>query len=65
MQFKTLTVFVCVCLMLVILYVVTAIVVQCMTGMQLSDSLTVGVFGLFGSELAVCGFLKLAKIKKE
>ena len=62
---KSLTLFVIACLVLVIAYVVTAIIVQIVTGIPLSDSLTVGVFGLFGTELAVCGFLKIFKIRKE
>lgn len=61
---KSLTAFVVGCLLFVILYVITAIIVQCYTGIQLSDSLTVGVFGLFGTELAVSGFIKIFKIKK-
>ena len=62
---KTLTVFVIVCLMFVILYIITAIIVQVVTGMPLPDSLTVSTLGLFGTELAVCGFLKIFKIRKE
>lgn len=62
---KSLTAFVISCLMFVILYVIIAIVVQVVTGIALSDSLTVGVFGLFGTELAVSGFIKIFKIKKE
>ena len=61
---KSLTAFVVGCLLFVILYIITAVVVQVYTGMQLSDSLTVGVFGLFGTELAVSGFIKIFKIKK-
>ena len=62
---KSLTKAVIACIAFVVLYVVTSIVVQITTGMQLSDSLTVGVFGLFGTELAVTGFIKIFKIKKE
>ena len=61
---KSLTAFVIACLGIVILYVITAVIVQCVTGMPLSDSLTMGVFGLFGTELAVSGFIKIFKIKK-
>ena len=61
---KSLTAFVVSCILFVILYVITAIVVQIYTGKQLSDSLTMGVFGLFGTELAVSGFIKIFKIKK-
>lgn len=61
---KTLTAFVIGCIALVIIYVITAIAVQIYTGQQLSDSLTMGVFALFGTELAVSGFIKIFKIKK-
>ena len=62
---KSLTAFVVSCILFVILYVITAIVVQIYTGKYLSDSLTMGVFGLFGTELAVSGFIKIFKITKE
>ena len=65
MKPKSLTVFVIGCIMFVILYVIVAIIVQCVTGMPLSDSLNAGVFALFGSELAVTGFIKIFKIRKE
>lgn len=62
---KSLTIFVISCLMFVVLYVIVAIIVQCVTKNALSDSLTMGVFGLFGTELAVSGFIKIFKIRKE
>jgi len=61
---KSLTLFVIACLVFVILYVITAIVVQINTGQQLPDSLNQGVLLLFGSELAVSGFIKIFKITK-
>ena len=61
---KSLTIFVAACLTFVVAYIIAAIVIQVTTGTQLSDSLTVGVFGLFGTELAVTGFIKINKIKK-
>lgn len=61
---KSLTAFVIACLVFVILYIITAVVVQCSTGNVLPDSLTMGVFGLFGTELAVSGFIKIFKIRK-
>ena len=64
MRIKSLTIAVLVCIILVILYTITAIVIQCKTGISLDSSLTVGVFGLFGTELAVSGFIKIFKIKK-
>lgn len=61
---KSLTAFVIGCLMIVVLYVITAILVQIYTGNPLPDSLNQGVLLLFGSELAVTGFIKIFKIKK-
>lgn len=62
---KTLTVIVCICIMLVILYVITDIVLLCVFDKTLPDSLNQGVLLLFGSELAVSGFIKIFKIRKE
>lgn len=61
---KTLTACVIGSISLVILYVIVSIVVQIKTGVQLSDSLTTGVFALFGTELAVSGFIKIFKIRQ-
>lgn len=61
---KSLTAFVIGCLVLVVLYVVTAVIVQIYTGIPLPDSLNVAVISLFGTELAVSGFIKVFKIKK-
>lgn len=60
---KTLTIFVMSCLILVILYVIAAIVIEVTTDKVLPDSLNQGVLLLFGSELAVSGFIKIFKIK--
>lgn len=62
---KSLTLFVIACLVLVIAYIVTAIVIEVTTGKVLPDSLTVGTLGLLGTELAVSGFIKIFKIRKE
>ncbi len=62
---KSLTLFVIACLILVILYVIAAIVIQVTTEKVLPDSLNQGVLLLFGSELAVSGFIKIFKIRKE
>ena len=64
-KIKALTVAVISCISLVILYTITAIVIQYKTGIALDSSLTVGVFGLFGTELAVSGFIKIFKLKEE
>lgn len=62
---KTLTIFVVFCITMIIIYTITAIVFQGMTGQMLPDSLTTGVYGFFGTELCVAGVLKIFKIKKE
>lgn len=62
---KSLTLFVIACLVLVIAYIVAAIVIQVTTEKVLPDSLNQGVLLLFGSELAVSGFIKIFKIRKE
>lgn len=62
---KTLTIIVCTCIGLVIAYIIAAIVIQVTTGHVLPDSLNQGVLLLFGSELAVSGFIKIFKIRKE
>lgn len=62
---KSLTLFVIACLVLVIAYIIAAIVIEVTTGKVLPDSLTVGTLGLLGTELAVSGFIKIFKIRKE
>lgn len=62
---KTLTKFVVFCIAVIILYIITAIMFQYTTGNPLPDSLTMGIFGFFGTELCVSGVLKVFKIKKE
>lgn len=62
---KSLTLFVIACLVLVIAYIIAAIAIEVTTGKVLPDSLTVGTLGLLGTELAVSGFIKIFKIRKE
>ena len=62
---KSLTLFVIACLVLVIAYIIAAIVIEVTTNKVLPDSLTVGTLGLLGTELAVSGFIKIFKIRKE
>jgi len=62
---KSLSIAVCACVGFVVLYTITAIIIQCVTNNALDSSLTMGVFGLFGTELAVSGFIKIFKIQKE
>lgn len=62
---KSLTKAVIACVAFVVLYTIVAIVIQCTTEKVLDSSLTMGVYGLFGTELAVSGFIKIFKIRKE
>lgn len=49
----------------IILYTVTAIIFQWVTGIELSTSLTVGVYGFFGGEITLLAMIKRLKLKKE
>lgn len=65
MKIKKLTAFVIFCIAMIILYVITAIVVQVVKGYALDTALTVGMFGFFGTELAASCVLKVFRIRKE
>lgn len=49
----------------IILYTITAIIFQWVTGIELSTSLTVGVYGFFGGEITLLAMIKRLKLKKE
>lgn len=49
----------------IILYTVTAIIFQWITEIELSTSLTVGVYGFFGGEITLLAMIKRLKLKKE
>lgn len=53
------------CFVVIILYTVTAIIFQWVTDMELSTSLTVGVYGFFGGEITLLAMIKRLKLKKE
>lgn len=65
MKVKKLTAFVIFCIATIILYVITDIIVQVVTGNALDPALTVGMFGFFGTELAASCVLKVFRIRKE
>lgn len=65
MKVKKLTAFVIFCIATIILYIITDIVVQVVTGNALDPALTVGIFGFFGTELAASCVLKVFRIRKE
>ena len=62
---NTLTKFVVFCIGTIIVYVLGAIAFQYFTHEPLPDSITVGMFGFFGTELCVTGLLKIIKIKED
>lgn len=53
------------CFVVIILYTVTAIIFQWLTEIELSTSLTVGVYGFFGGEITLLAMIKRLKLKKE
>lgn len=61
---KTLTKFVIISLIIVIIYSICEFTVSTLTGV-FHDVLTGFIFGLFGTEIAACGFIKIFKLKEE
>ena len=61
---KTLTIFVGLSLLIVIIYSICEFIFSITSGVS-HDILTGCIFALFGTEIAVCGFIKIFKIKKE
>lgn len=61
---ETLTKFVIISLLIVIIYSICEFIFSIITGVS-HDVLTTCIFALFGTEIAVCGFIKIFKIKKE
>ena len=59
---KSLTKFVIISLIIVIIYSICEFVFAITSGIS-HDILTGCIFGLFGTEIAVCGFIKIFKIK--
>ena len=53
------------CFVVIILYTITAIIFQWLTEIELSTSLTVGVYGFFGGEITLLAMIKRLKLKKE
>ena len=60
---KTLTKFVIVSLIIVIIYSISEFIFSIITGVS-HDVLTGCMFALWGTEIAVCGFIKIFKIKE-
>ena len=52
------------CFVVIILYTITAIIFQWLTEIELSTSLTVGVYGFFGGEITLLAMIKRLKLKR-
>ena len=63
-SYKSLTKFVIISLAIVIIYTISEFICSIKFGVH-HDILTGCIFGLFGTEIAVCGFIKIFKIRKE
>lgn len=61
---KTLTKFVIISMILVIIYSICEFIFSIITGVS-HDILTGCIFAFFGTELAAAGFIKIFKIKEE
>lgn len=61
---KTLTKFVIISLIIVIIYSICEFIFSITTGIS-HDILTGCIFALFGTEIATCGFIKIFKLKEE
>lgn len=53
------------CFAVILLYTIVGIIFQWVTGIELSTSLTVGVYGFFGGEITLLAMIKRLKLKKE
>lgn len=61
---ESLTKFVMISLLIVIIYTIAEFICSIATGVS-HDTLTGCIFALFGTEIAVCGFIKIFKIKED
>ena len=61
---KSLTKFVIISLFIVIVYTICEFIVSTLTGVY-HDVLTGFIFGLFGTAIAVCGYIKIFKLKED
>ena len=52
------------CFTVIIIYTIVGIVFQWVTSIELSASLTVGVYGFFGGEITLLAMIKRLKLKK-
>lgn len=61
---KNLDKYVVFCFSNIIIFTITAVVVQVTTGMELSSTLITCFYGLFGGELLALARIKILKLKK-
>lgn len=52
------------CFTVIIIYTIVGIVFQWITGVELSTSLTLGVYGFFGGEITLLAMIKRLKLKR-
>lgn len=52
------------CFTVIIIYTTVAIVFQWVTEIELSSSLTIGVYGFFGGEITLLAMIKRLKLKR-
>lgn len=52
-------------ILFIVIYVIVSLVLQFTIQMPVDSTLTTCVFGFFGTELAVSGFIKIGKVKNE
>ena len=64
-KIRSLSLFVAFCIAMIIIFTVAAIAFQAVTGQTLPDSLIMGVFGFFGTELAATCVIKVFKLREE
>lgn len=63
-KMKNLDKYVVFCFSNIIIFTITAVVVQVTTGMELSSTLITCFYGLFGGELLALARIKILKLKK-
>ena len=61
---KSLTKFVIISLLIVVIYSICEFIFSILTGVT-HDVLTGCIFGLFGTEIATCGLIKIFKLKED
>lgn len=60
---KDLTKYVILSIGIIILYTFAEFITSTVTGVH-HDTLTVALYGFFGTEIALCGFIKIFKIRR-